>query len=625
MSTFAYSVAIRLSVANLASQGIRLIAKDLLSAHGRAVALGDKLKALKMMAVGYGMSRAGEGIFGFLEKAVDSSKEYTRQISLMNAAGMTHLEVAKAVGAAWATSRDVITSSAADNLKSIRELRTVFGQQRMGEAYSILPTVQRTKAILEALSGREQEGVAFDMVKAIELRTAGTMSAAQMQRNADMMAQTLMGMGGTINVHDYHMALKQARTAGFGLNDEFVYKYLPTLMQEVKTGSGGAQTAGTAVMSAYQAIVSGVLKKSSVPLWEAMGLIAPRDVVRNSGGGVQLRPGAVAQAQLFQANPYAWANQVLAPAVQRYGAAHNLSREQVITGMFGNRMTQWLMNTLIAKAPQFERDRKLIGSGLMSEGTYRKLLQTNPQLAEQAMHAQWRNILDIIGFRILPRLVPLMTSFANTLDWIGQAMARHPIRTDVIVGGLAALASGLTIASKALMTAGLIKFLGLGPTIARSFSLIGAGIRIVALALVGNPIGLAVTAVVALGIAAYELWKHWDTIGPLLHRAWIAIENGVIGFINRLSGALNHILPSFAQIPMIAEAGAQPAPSPFVRPATPAHMRPGDVLLDGKKVGRVMAPHLSTRFANDAARPNQGTTGFDGSGRGLLRVATPAR
>jgi hypothetical protein len=117
MSSFAYSVAIKLSVANLASQGVRILANDLLKAHGAATNLQGKLSALKMVAVGYGLDRAGQGILGFMGKSIDASKEYTRQLSLMSAAGMGQKDIAEATAQAWKTSQSVITSSAAENPK----------------------------------------------------------------------------------------------------------------------------------------------------------------------------------------------------------------------------------------------------------------------------------------------------------------------------------------------------------------------------------------------------------------------------------------------------------------------------------------------------------------------------
>jgi len=502
--SYAYSVAIKLSVANLATQGLRLLAGDLLAAHGAAGKLEGKLKALKLVGIGYGLQRIGSSTIGFIEKAVDASKEYTRQLSLMNAAGMSQQEIALSTAAAWKTSRDVLTTTAADNLKAIRELRSVFGLKRMDEAYAILPTVQRTRGVMEALTGKPQENVAFDMVKAIELRTPGVMSKEVMQKNADLMARSLMAFGGTINVNDFHKTLKQTKQAGFGLNDDFVYNYLPTLMQEVKAGpTGGAQSAGTAIATLYRAIVQGVIKKSSIPIWEEMGLIKPSDVVRNATGQMQVKPGGVGYAQLYQENPYAFA-QKYAPIIAAYGAKYHLNREQVISGMLGDRNAQWLLNTLIAKVQQFERDKVLIKSGGTSIETYQKLMKTNPQLAEQALHAQWQNILSILGFQVLPKLIPLMVKFANSLDHVAQWIAKHPNLTQGLVIGFGALAVSMSVIGKVMMTAAFIKFMGIGPALTSVAGGLGS---------LGSVLGKAGLAGAA-AVAGYEIGKLINSLGP---------------------------------------------------------------------------------------------------------------
>lgn len=589
--SFAYSVAIKLTVANLASQGVRMLAKDLMAAHGNAVALGDKIKLLQGIALGYGLDKVGHGMLGFIGKSIDASKEYTRQLSLMNAAGMGHLEIARATAAAWQTSKSVITTSAAENLKAIRELRSVFGAGGMGEAYKILPTVQRTKSILDALNGRDNEGVAFDMVKAIELRTPGLMSAGKMQSNADLMARTLMAMGGTLNAHDFHMTLKQSKTAAFGLNDDFVYNYLPTLIQEVKTGaSGSGSSAGTALMSTYAAVIGGTMKKSAIPLWEAMGLIKPRDVVKNSTGALQLKPGAVRDSALFQANPYAWANQVLAPAIASYGGAHGLNREQVVTGLFGNRNAQWLINTLIAKAPQFERDRKLIQSGGNSYQTYQRLLQTNPQLAETAMHNQWQNVLSVIGYQILPKIIPLMVKFANGLDRIAQFMQRHPNLVGPLVIGFAALGGSLMVLGKVMMFVGMVRFLGMGATLLGMLT----------------PIGLFVAGITVLSVGLYELYAHWNTVGPPIIKGLKFLGNGLADFFGVLTG-----IPGVGAIFRHFSGQDAPPTSPFVAARPGASQGHGNVYLDGKLVGKHIAPHVAGQMGKKASAPNRGISSFD--------------
>jgi hypothetical protein len=507
MSLDAYSVAIRISLTNMVSQGLLAMSKDLLGVERQVVNLQDKFSALKTIAAGWGVSHIGNGMLSAMEKSVDASKEYTRQLSLMRAAGMSNLEVANATGSAWKTSRDVITSTAAQNLESIRELRSAFGPdaEHMKEVYAVLPIAMRTRAILESLTGKEQGNVGFDMAKAVELKTPGVMTVEAMQRNMELMSKTLMAMGGTLNANDFHMAIKQSKTAAFGASDDFVYNYLPTLMQEVKSKVGGAQSAGTAWMTAYRAVIQGIIKKSSIPVWESLGLISGNDVVKNSTGAMQLKPGAVKGAQLFQENPYVWAQTVLGPAVESYGKAHNLNREQTLSAMFGDRNAQWFFNTLLAKAPQFERDKKLVNSTNDSFTAYQELLKTNPQIADMAMRAQWSNIQAQIGFQILPKLIPVMIKFANALSSISDWADKNPGTFKDVVLGFTGIGVALSVIGKIMMTAGLIKFLGLG-------EMLGSVV-----AMLGGPVVWTFIAVAAAGALIY---KNWDKIGPILKNMW---------------------------------------------------------------------------------------------------------
>ena len=609
---FAYSVAIKLSVANLASQGVKLLANDLLAAHGVAAKLEDKLKALKTVALGYGLSKAGGGILHFLEKSLDVSKEYTRQLSLMNAAGMTHKDITEATASAWKTSRTVLTSGVAENMASLRELRSVFGKDHMHEAYGILPTVQRTKAILEALTGKEQHGVAFDMVKAAELRTSGVMTEDRLQRNADLMARTLMAMGGTLDVRDFHSTFKMGKMATLKWSDDFAYKYLPTFMQEMKTSGGasggGAMSAGTALSTLNQAIVQGTIRKSAIPLWESMGLIKPGDVVRNATGAMQLKPGAVKDAQLFQENPYLWATKTLAPAIEKYGAAHGLNREQVIGQMFWQKNAQFAANTFIGKSGQFERDAKLIESVGDSKEAYDKLLKTNPQLASMAMHKQWENIQARIGYELLPKLIPLTLKFVDILDRVAQWLQDNPGKAEAAVTGLLGLGVAMKGIGTVMMGVGLARFLGLGGMLS------GLGFSVAALI---SPIGLVTAAAVGLIAATVYVVNHWDELSAKLKGFWgefwhsfeLALDDTLIGkalgWDHRYHGAKGGKTYTHADDAKAVAITGRELTDPFVYTggggAVPFNI---NLNVDGERLARVVGVH-NARAARRAPASGQ--------------------
>jgi hypothetical protein len=584
----AYTVGIRISLINGVSTGLSLIGRQFRTTHTDVKALEKRLLSVRtLLYTGAGLAAAGGGILWGISKLAKAGSEYTRQLSLMNAAGMNQLEIANATASAWKTSRDVVTSNATQNLQAIRELRSVFGLHHMAEAYSILPTVQRTKAVLEALTGKEQEGVAFDMVKAIELRTPGLMTAARMQQNADLMARSLMAMGGTINVNDFHMALKQAKTSAFRLSDAFVYELFPTLMQEVKTRGGGAQSAGTALMTSYQAVINGRIMKSALPVWEKMGLIDPRNVVRNATGSMQLRPGAVRQAQLFQENPFLWANQVLAPAIAAYAKGKNLNTEQVLAGMFRDRNTQWFFNTLINKAAQFKRDQDLIKAGGSSKAVYDKLVKTNPQLAAMALQAKWNELLSQLGYSIMPKLLEITQNLLPILeratDWVRNN--KDAVGWWIVkLGELSVVMIGLS--GVAVIGAAINGFKAIKEVLVGRDGLISAASGAT------KGLGNVARGLIALSVATYL----WDK-PPTTKGRWGAFWNDPHWVEKRLG------LYGGPHDQWDDEWSGRKGGSPYVQP--PKQMGAQAVILnmDGKKVGEGVLGHINKAMGlnNDSA------------------------
>lgn len=630
MAFEAYNVAIKLSLTNMVSSGLGMIAKDLTGLDKNVVNLQEKFNALKMIGAGWGIAKIGDGMFGFLERSVETSKEYTRQLSLMNASGMSHLEIAKATGAAWATSKDVITSSTSQNLTAIRELRSVFGKDHMDEAYAVMPQVQRTKAIMEALTGKEQHGVAFDMVKAIELGTKGAVGKEGLLKQSEMMSKALMQFGGTLTVQDFHQALKYSRAAAPYMSDDFKFKYLPTLIQEMKTGNGGASSAGNVIASMFALVAGRQIPKDLIANWQAAGLIKSGYVVADKHNRTtsKILPGGIVGSGEFAENPYFWAQKYVAPAIKHLMASKHLSETDAFYALTKDRMKAFGLQTLVNKAAQFERDRKLIESGPTSYESYQRLLKTNPQLAQQAMHSQWENVQARIGYEILPKLIPLMIKFSDALADISGWMEKHPVKTKDIVYGFTAISVAFAVLGRVLMVAGFVKLFGLGPGLATFFSVIGKAVMFIGRAFIMNPIALTL---VAIGLAAYTLWKNWDTIGPKIKKTWSDICDHIYGWVAGLWEKIKSIFhiggegkaPAFNAAAPNAPVTNPRIPHPPVAPVPQKAQAAVQVHSVVKLDSKVLAESVTTHQAKQAARPSAGTRQLDALNN-LLLPNTPS-
>jgi hypothetical protein len=624
----AYSVAIRVSLINGVASGLMQMSRQFAKVHGDVDGLQKRLDRIKStMLVGGVMVGAGLGIFGLIGKTLPAGMELANQMSLINTLGMKQVDVFKALAAARSTAYDVPTTTTADALKSFRELRGAFGAGREGEAMSMLPTVARVQGIMHALTGKDQEGVGFDMVKAIELRSP-LMTSEAIQRNAALMAQTVIAMGGTVNVKDFHGALKMGKMATMKWSDDFTYSYLPTLMQEMKVGQGGAQTAGTALMSLYQQM-HGQVTKSAMSNWIAGGLISQSDIIKNATGQYQMRPGAVHGIGTFESNPFLWVQQYLRPAVDKITAKTHVSPETAIQSMFSNRNAQFAAYTMYVKAQQFERDKTQIGQA-DSLGAYNKLLKTNPELAMFALQQKWQDLKAQIGFTIMPDLLKAMQALLPMLQDFTKYIAANPDAVRKFVKGLSLVAGLFTAAGTVMLIKGTADAFGLlfravkgGGSLIRAVSgPLGAFFK---LGFKGAATGIGLVRSAIAGFGGLELLAIASGIGLLA-----SVIGGMGTAIARMKGLIDggsghkSSWMSFLN-PLDKMWGdpwnqAGPAQSRYVAGPHATGVAPnGKVYLDGKILGEIVSDRIMPKHSAP-----RGSTSFDGR-RSVPFVTSAAR
>ena len=150
-----------------------------------------------------------------------------------------------------------------------------------------------------------------------------------------------------------------------------------------------------------------------------------------------------------------------------------------------------------------------------------------------------------IAFSVLGELLPAMTGAADATDkWLAANKAWIVEEVTAVVRGLASAAKALyriirddvvpIVKSMEPVWTAVTSVIGKGNAVLLALvsvvapgvigALFGIGKAVIALgvALVANPIGAAIIAVVAaIAVAAYLIWKHWDTIKQTF---WEAIE-----------------------------------------------------------------------------------------------------
>ncbi|MBB5508161.1 hypothetical protein [Paraburkholderia atlantica] len=577
----AYKIAVRVSLINNVSSGLLAMSQHFAKVNGNAAQLQQRLDKIKTtMLIGGGAVAAGAFGFRLFDGAIKSADKYYHQLALLKNIGMSQAEVAETVKTAWQTTHDVMSTKASDNIKTLLELRSAFGDGKYHEALAILPTVQRMGAVLQSITGAPQDHVGFDMIKAIELGTKGALSEDGVKKQAEMMSQAIVAMNGTVTVADFHQALKYSRSAAPYLSDDFKYKYLPTLIQEMKTGKGGASGAGNAIASLYGLIAGRMIPKELIQNWVDSGLVDKSKVVADphSRTTSKILPGGIVGSGEFAANPEAYALKYIKPAIARLQAQKGLSEVDAFYALTKNRVTAFALQTLVNKSVQFERDRALIEKAPNSLQAYNRLARTDPELARQQLGAQWENLKIQLAYDVMPKLIKAFGWMAAKVSEIVKWMETHRTAVGAFVNTFLLLSTVLTVGGTLTLLKGAVSGLGL------VFTAVG-GLGTAAAAIV-NPIGLAVAAIATIAAAVYAFRPMSQSeIDSYKTDGGVRLTPGAQARIN--AGELSR--------------GVTPGAGGGSGKTT------GVVNLDGRLVGNFMADHLGRQ----ASGPMTGTSNFD--------------
>src|ERR1700692_1233564 len=207
----------------------------------------SKVKAIAGTAL-LGMAGLSAMILG---KSIKPASDYLTQIDKMNIAGMKHAEIVSSINKAWAIDKAVPTSNVSENLAAILHTRMVFGNTP--DAVGFLAEIQKSQAVLRFVTGSGTDE-SYELAKSLEMRGT-TKNLTEFSKQMNLMTKVVIASGGKVTPSDFLTTFKYGNSATQGWSDLFTYQILPTAIQEVKSKGGSGGRGGTALMSAFQAMV----------------------------------------------------------------------------------------------------------------------------------------------------------------------------------------------------------------------------------------------------------------------------------------------------------------------------------------------------------------------------------
>jgi hypothetical protein len=691
MAFEAYSVAVKLSLINHVSAGMLMISKSLATAGQDVDKLNSKLASIgKQGAIGGLMVAGGLGIAAMFKGPLEETSKFQNEIERFRSLGLGDKVTNDAVK--FASGMNTYGTSIRENLGLLRDAQTVFGD--FHEAQMVTPLLAKMKFANAALYGDEggamKDRAFMDMLKVIELR-GGLKSQDAFEKQANMIQQVQTATGGRVGANEFLNLIKTGGVAAKGMKDANFYYAMEPLVQEM-----GGFRVGTGLMSGYQNLVQGRTTQRAAMELMRIGMLDQDKVEYDKTGKIkQVKPGALQGSDLMVADPFQWMKTVMLPAFAAKGITSQQAILNEIGAIFTNRTASNLYSTMFLQQGNIEKNIKLnsgaAGINELEENAKKtmtgKLIELNKKWTD--LQLKLGDVILPLAIRALDKLNPMLKDLAGWMEKNqgtvkGLSYALLGLSAFLIGGGLInliiAAGRGFWMLGKVLMFMGgplvpimarfgtyLVLFVvdafkavgmfltsgflrGIVMAFLSPLKLLGQGIMLLGRAMLMNPIGLAITLIIAAG---FLLWNNWKEISSALKLMWNDMKTGFVQLFqgdiggafksfalvfltgwqtifNTLIAGANLILPSSMQLSKTTFADdfrgsgdKKAAWSPLIAPVPGKSgadaPQPINLYIDGKQVSDVVIQ----RMAKEAAKPRTGTQGFDPN-RSMLMPGTPS-
>ncbi|EKN00983.1 MULTISPECIES: hypothetical protein [unclassified Acidocella] len=525
--------------------------------------IGSNIAGLGVKA-GIGAAAIGVPVFS----TVNAAKAYQQQQARLAALGMGPGVNSQA--AAFSARQNIFGTSKSDRLGLITDALSVFGD--LGDAKMVLPMLAKMKFANGALFGSEQAGQNEDafmnMLKVIELR-GGTKDQGEFNRQANMIQQVINATGGKVTADQWRDAIATGGIAVKGMTDQAFYYGMEPLIQEM-----GGHRVGTALMTAYSEMYQGHTTKRAAENMLKYGLIGDRSKVKfdKVGQAAYLNPGALKGSAEYLSNPYQWMKDVLLPNL----AAHGITSPQAIQDAIGSimgRTAAALFSTMYQQQQNIDK-RQRLNAGAQNIDQMNANAQNTPAGKEAQAEARLADLKLRLGTDILPTYTAALTLAATALEKLDAFTARHPRLARDMMIGVTVLGASLAVLAPVLLTVGgafaayagyTLLFTKFGLVAPGAIRAVGSAMLFLGETLFANPIGLTIAAVAALGVAAYELTKHWSGVKAFFQDLWGGVKSAfqtTIGWIGDRLDWLVKKLEAFKKtvLDSFTAAGLTPTP-----------------------------------------------------------------
>ena len=500
----AYKIGVALSLNSNHAQVLQSLATGLLGINAKVKDLEGGFGRLKLAIGGVAGVMAGAGILKGLADIAKHGETLLDQQEKLRRGGVDQLEVLRLTKEYYKDiAASIPTATASEWLKTVNELKLTTGS--LAAAEKAAPFALKLEALISSATGRSSSGQGFDLYRAVEEKLI-SQDPAHRDKVLNLMAQGIIGSGGKITGADWFTFARRAGVSWIHQSDDFVGGVAPTLIQSL-----GAQTAGTALMTAYMSLQGvGTMSKQQAAVYQQLGLLDPHHFATDKGGRINLQPGAIVGSGDYQGDIAGWGRNILAPALQRLPEKE---RESVLGMMARNRNTFRIFDTFTNPAgiSQYDKDAALIKQSKGVNDAYDSFTKTNPTGAIKSFQEQWESLLQTLGGPLMKAAIPVMQFMTEKFTAFGEFASKHGTAIQRLGEALAVFGTGAVLAG------------------------------ITALAIATGPIGLTILALSAAVAALILAWDKLKAVFTDIASVFTALADKLAGAFAGLKNAIQNL------------------------------------------------------------------------------------
>lgn len=528
-----YRVGVTIAMQNGVSSVLKVIQRDVLGLKHQVDLTQGSFNRLKLAAVGAGAVFAGGAMLMAFKGLAEAGGKLLNQQQLMLANGTTHADMAKEMATAYQMAA-IAGSDIVQNLKMVADLRTVFGANNLGEAQQLAPTMMKAGIAAGLMTGQNAEQAAYNIAM-IEDRLGytinsktGQMDPARAAQKANLIDAIISGTNGRVDTQQLLNFAQRALASGKLLSDQGLIDMVPVIQ------AMGGDVSGTALTAYDKAFVGGVMTQRGTGWLERLGLLNKSSVHKGQSGYSQIDPGAIAGSGIMSADPQAWANQFLIPALKKIvgpnGSLQDMLKVLAQSGLANT--TVRFMSELVGSSVQNAKDVVNIqqAAGADQYGATMQGLAGATQNFTSAIDSLW----DVLGLPAAQMAVTILNDLSGSIRSFTGWLDAHPEYASAIDKTLIGLGVGLTVLGGAAVTAAIAGMLFSGGTLAA--------------------LGVAVT-----GVGAVLAATNWKTISKDFDGAVTTFEHG----LQRLAYDLTHPAQLLKDAAAAVQPQLPPAPAGF--------------------------------------------------------------